>query len=255
MIFIGCSSSGSIKPESIKNKNAIIILGGEMGTKKDLHFVNNYFKNNCNYDIYTIFYKSKHGLDQCKSNLKKELELLPLKKYDKVNFFCFILGGMTLREYLNENEIQNLGNIVLIKGPLEEKLAQVAIDVYPDFLLKIVKGKTLFDLSKIVYKDFSDINSKIGIIIETEPNKLGKDLIKKQKAQLKSYTYEKTVFHQDSLFSGFDDYTYLALDHNEMYRNPHLYISSVVNFFEEGTFGKFADRSMSNYSLEFLPMI
>lgn len=257
LFIINCTSTGSNKPRSIDHEEAIIILGGEMGTKKDLNHVTNYFRKNCNYDIYTIFYKSKKGIDQCSNNLKKELSKLPLDKYQKVNFFCFILGGMTLREYLNKNKIDNIGNIVLIKGPIEERLGKVAVSVYPDPVLKVVKGKTLFDLSKIVYNSFSDIDSKIGIIIETEPNKLANNLVKKQKKMYHklSYSLDNTTFHPDSIFKGHSDFTYLTLDHNEMYQNPQLYLDNVIYFYRNGYFGELADRSLTDYSIQYFPIL
>ncbi len=252
-LLTNCTSTGSNTPRSIDHEEAIIILGGEMGTKKDLIHITDYFRKNCKYDVYNISYKSRKGIDYCTDNLEKEINKLPLKRYKRVNFFCFILGGMALRNYLDHNSIDNLGNVVLIKGPLDENLAKVAVDVYPDPILKMVKGKTLFDLSKIVYKSFSDTKSNIGIIIEIEPNKLGDDLVKKLKKKQKKYEFETTYFHPDSLFSGYNDFMYQTLNHNEMYQNPQLYISEILNFFKTGTFGLSANRDKTEYSIKYFP--
>lgn len=252
-ISIGCSSTGSNIPRSIDHDEAIIILGGELGSPKDLAHVTKYFRENSDYDIYNIQYRSKKGIEYCSDNLNKKINKLPLEQYKKVNFFCFILGGITLREYLKKEELGNLGNIVLIRGPIEEKLAQVAIDVYPDFLIKAVKGKTLFDLSKNVYKDFGKVSNDIGIIIETKPNKLADKLVRKSMRGKRDIRYEMTHFHPDTLFVGHKDFTFLALDHNEMYQNPQMYLPAVINFIQNGTFGEYADRSQRFLTLNYFP--
>ena len=259
LVSFGYSSTGSQIPYPIDNDNAVIILGGELGSKKDLEHVTGYFKKNSNFDIYHIDFKVRGGIDACSKSLKDKMAKLPLNQYKKVNFFCFILGGVTLRAVLENETIENLGNIVLIRGPIEERLAKVAVEVYPKFLIKIVKGQTVLDLAKINFGGFPKVNSKIGLIIETKPNTLAEKLIKRVKKKLKkknkqkTFAYETTTFHPDSLHTTHQDFTYLALDHNQMYQNPQLYLQEVISFFNHGTFGKKADRSKVNSTIHFFP--
>lgn len=239
-----------------KKNEALIIMAGELGSRKEVDTLIEYFDRNCEYNVFNADWKDRTGLEDCYIKLKKRMSEINISKYDKVHFFSFILVGKLLRYYLQNDIPDNLGRIVLLRGPLEERILNISIDIYPNWILRMKYGKKIFEMAKIEYKDFGNIHADIGMIIETEPNELAKNIVKRIKEK---YTgddpkYTTTFFHPDSIMKGYKDFTYLAMDHNEMYTMPEKYIDLVITFIKNGTFNDITDRQKTNYTIDFFPV-
>ncbi len=259
ILFLLLISWSSIKTQETDlpgSKNeALLILGGELGKKKDLIDLEEYIAQRCNYDVINMDYRSKKGLDKCVKNLKKELIKINYEKYDKVNILCFILGGAVLKEYLTDEKIPNLGKLVVIRAPIEERISNIASYIYPNFLIRLTHGKTVIDLSTYDFNSINFPNVSTGLIIETKPNLLAQKIAKKLKKKAKDnpVIYEKTIFNPDSIMKSFTDHMYVELDHNAMYVNPDMYVENVISFMVNKHFGLDADRDKTDLVKEIYP--
>ncbi|MBN2521193.1 MAG: hypothetical protein JXB17_11845 [Bacteroidales bacterium] len=234
---------------------ALIILGTEFAKKKDLINLIEYITERCNYDVIILDYYSKKGIDKCIKNLKKELIKINYQEYDKVNFLCFIPGGIILKEYLTNEKLQNLGKIVVMRAPIEERISNIASYIYPDFLIRLTHGKTVIDLSTYDFNNIYFPNISTGLIIETKQNLLAQKMAKKLKKKAKDdpVIYEKIIFNPDSMMKSFTDHMYVELDHNAMYINPDMYVENVISFMVNKHFGINADRDKTDLVKEIYP--
>ncbi len=242
-LFLSCASSEKHKNVlSVREpgaEEALIILGGFTATPNELEKATDYFKQNSSYDVLTPDFKSKDGFNACVKNLKQFISTAKLGRYKKVHLFCYILGGMILREFLKQDSIPNLGRIVLDRGPLQERLALAVEESYPDFLLDRIWGKTLFDIATFDFSYFPDCGGDIGLLIETRPAKVIRFHIEQILNQ------DSLSFAPDDIMNGYADYAYLPLDHDQTYYEISEFGPMVLKFFKTGSFGNEANRVFS----------
>jgi hypothetical protein len=223
----------------IDSDEALIIMGGFTATVAATEGAAAYFRKNGDYQVFNADFQSKDGLSICVHRFKQYLSEIEMGRYKKVHFFCYIMGGMVLSEFLKQESIPNLGRIVLDRGPLQEQVPIVTIKSYPDVFMRKIWGQTLFDLATTDYRSFANCNAEIGLIIETKPSKLVLFHINQV------LNADKLSFEPDTIMNGYKDYTYIPFDHDEMYSRIEEYGSLVRCFLKTGTFGENANRHYS----------
>ena len=129
------------------SKECVIILSGISGQKSQLKKIESLFKEKYGYDAYSPDYIDKKGFEDTYKKLEAFLNGIKNINYDKIHFFCYIYGGLQLFRYFEKNTMENLGNIVLDRGPIEEALAPVIREKKLDLLLEIYGGRNLIEFS------------------------------------------------------------------------------------------------------------
>jgi|GEM_PF-794555 len=243
LIFFSCASANKHNNVLLRGEphsdEALIILGGFTATPDELEKATEYFKQNSSYDVLTPDFKSKDGFSACVKNLKQFISGVEITKYRKVHFFCYLLGGMILREFLKQDSISNLGKIVIDRAPLQERLALVVEECYPDFLLRKIWGQTLFDIAAIDYSHYAECGVDIGLLIETRAAKVIRFHIEQ------ILNVDTLSFAPDDIMKGYTDYAYVPMDHDQMYDEIFKFGPMVLNFFKTGSFGETANRTFS----------
>jgi hypothetical protein len=224
------------------SKECVVILTGISGQKNQLKKIENFFKENYGYDAYSLDYIERKGFEETYKKLEVSLNNIKNLDYDKIHFFCYIYGGFQLLRYFEKNTMENLGNIVLDRGPIEESLAPVIRGKKLNLLLEIYGGKNLIEFSH--YKYFSVpqylYNKKIGLIIETKGTffcLFYKNDIKKKKPD----------FTPGKITQKYDDYFYIDLNHKQMYDKIDLFIDEINFFFKNGNFTENVNREIKDY--------
>ncbi len=231
---------------------ALVILGGISGikekreNKKIIYFTEKHFKEKSGCDVYCFDYISDRSFNGSYDNFVKNLDTVKNKDYEKIHFFCFIYGGVILFKYLENNKLDNLGGIVLDRGPLEEKLSKaVGKKIGGKALLKFYGGNNIIEFSKLEYFKVPDNlkNVNIGIIIETKPGRLAKMFFK-------DIVKLSPNFEPGKIIERSDDFFYINLDHEEMYLKPDEYSDEVLYFLKNNKFSGNADRKLKDYIKE-----
>jgi len=234
-------------------EDLVIVLGGELGSRRDVHRVAKSFDQVEGFTAIPVFYRSRFGLNRCESNLKKKLAKIDYSSYEKVHFFCFILGGITLSAVFDEVKPSNIGHVVAVKGPIEEALPNLSPLVIPRWAIWLLYGSTITDIGKRGYNTFGT-NEPVGLIIETKPNPLGIAIQKRLLKKFGTVSFQSTHLEPDSLFTGWKDYRYIDLHHNDLYRYPSAYRDDAICFFKTGSFPQSADRRFRS-PLKFFPTV
>jgi hypothetical protein len=225
-------------------KDLIIVLGGMLGSAGQVERVAACLDTFPGFDARAVRFKSRAGLAACRRNLRQQLSAINYYDYAKVHFFCFILGGVTLREVLPALAIPNPGSIVLVRGPFEETVASAAPYAYPAWVIKLTYGNEPFDLAMVRYADFPDCGFGFGMLIETVPNKLAVGVATRLRRAYGGDDLIPTWLTPDSLMQGYRDFAYIALDHNQMYDHPDRYAAMAATFYRTRNFGPLAQRAV-----------
>lgn len=221
--------SNFLAQESNQSSEALLILPGFgskiYGTKK----LKRYFRD-ASMPVFIAPYISRKSIDGCVSNLNQYIFKKELASYTKLHVLAFIVGSWTLKSYLTKiTSLQNLRTIIYDRSPLQERAPWVLIND-----MKLVNG-LLFgpithDLVRTPYPVLNFTGIRRGIIIETMATRV----IRNHKNT--ALSLGPISWSPDSLKQPYDDYTYLPLNHDEMYKHPEAYGQEIFYFIRNGVF-------------------
>jgi hypothetical protein len=184
------------------------------------------------YPVVNITYKSRTGLQTCERNLHDQLENLQLHKYQRVHFFCFIMGGYVLSRVLQSHPIPNLGKVILDRSPFQEEVSIEAQEAFSKPVVKLVLGQTAVDIGNMKYQQINA--DTVGLLIETRPGILARFLHNRRVAHK---TEGKVLsFNAAAILSEYDDAAYINLSHTAMYSKIGSYTELIRNFIDAGRF-------------------
>ncbi|MGM0509416.1 MAG: esterase/lipase family protein [Fusobacteriota bacterium] len=173
LIFLGCSNNKLNKKG--QNGDYIILIHGLGRSSRSMSKIENHFSKK-GYQVINLDYPSTEYTIEylAKKFLKKTIEEKCVDKTKKINFITHSMGGIIVRQYLENNKLENMGRVVMlappnkgsevadflswtgIMGPALEEL-QTEKDVLVNRL-----GKADFDLGVIIGdRSFNWINSII----------------------------------------------------------------------------------------------
>lgn len=221
--------------DSIKNKEAILILPGLGDSKKNRKNQMEAFINE-GYDVFIPDYIDRKSFDTCVANVVRFVETYELRKYKKLHCFTYILGSFTLNEYIHKYGFGNINTIVYDRSAIQER-APVVVTKKLGPVGWILKGRILWDFRERTYDSIANPDSvQIGIIAENKATKLMR--------MYKGYTLKMGPLHYniDSLHQPFDDAAYTVLDHDEMYFRFDIIKAEIFSFIRTGHFPKASQR-------------
>lgn len=213
-----------------ENKEAILILPGFgskiFGTKS----ICSYFKNK-GYDLYIPKYISRKSVDKSVENLDRFILKNNMKEYQKLHVFAYIFGTWTINSWINKYGKCNISTIIYDRSPLQERAPAALIQDSP-LLAKVLFGNVMKDFCNTPYKPVNDTNIVKGIFIENYATKL----INKHKETVMSMGNVK--FGINNLNQSVDDYCYIPLNHDEMYKKIDVFGQEVMNFIKFHSFSQ-----------------
>ena len=223
-IFIESSSISKTERE------AILILPGfgskVFGTKKIAKF----FKNK-GYDVYIPKYISRKSVEQSVENVNRFVLKHGLKDYKKLHVFSYIFGTWTINMWINKHGKCNISTMVFDRSPLQER-APAALMKDSPILAKVLFGGVMEDFCNTVYPPITDTSIFKGIFIENYATKL----INKHKKTVMSMG--NVNFGIENLHQNVNDYCFIPLNHDEMYRKLDVFGPEVMNFIRDHAFSQ-----------------
>lgn len=115
LLFSGCVYSYATQ-EVMKKEKVILIHG--FGRSKVAMWPLYIELYSAGYDVSNIGYSSfNSNIDEIKKEVFEQINEISFNSYTKVHFVGHSLGGLLCRAYLQEKQIENLGNVVLLGSP------------------------------------------------------------------------------------------------------------------------------------------
>lgn len=190
------------------------------------------------FDVMLADYRSYWSIDSGVESLNDFLEERNVGRYRRVHVFAFILGGYTFNRFLQKYSLENLGNVVYDRSPLQELAPELATTGWLTPFAVIGVGPVLAELAATPYSPIprSD-GTKIGLIIENRAT----SFVRKRKKR--ALAMRPLTFEPDSLGQPYDAVYHVPLNHDEMYTGYDLFGPELLHFFRYGDFSEDADRA------------
>lgn len=215
-------------------REAILILPG-FGSKvhgtKDI--AETFFKGNK--DVFIPDYISRKSIHQCALNLHAFYKKEKLNEYKKIHVFSYIVGSWTLNDWITFNPNHNIASIVYDRSPLQERAPYALVEDMP-FLIRIISGPIMKEFANTPYAPMKDSSINVGILIENKATKL---IHKHKKSAMKKGPVQWEV---DSLYQTYTDFTYIYMNHDELYTEIEKTVTEILAFIENGKFSANARR-------------
>lgn len=214
--------------ESLKEKEAILILPGFGSKVHGVKDIRNYFSHK-GYDLYIPHYIGRDSLGECVITLDKFINAHQLLKYKKLHVFSYIAGSWVLNLWLQRHPVNNIASVVYDRSPWQERAPYVLIKDNP-LIMKLVVGNIMKDFACTAYPEISNDAKRIGIIIENKATKL----IRRHKKR--ALSLGRINFKTDYFEQSFDDCFYECIDHDELYYKFETIGKEIFYFFRNGHF-------------------
>jgi hypothetical protein len=215
-------------------KEALLILPGFGDNRKRRKAQKKFFAE-CGYDLYIPNYKNRKSIANTVQNLYDFYHDHGLDQYKKVHVFSYILGSWVLNTYINQYGKENIATIIYDRSPLQERAPRVIKDRIPA-IGKMLKGKVLFEMSRMAYPPIPMQGIKIGIIVESKATKLIK-IFKKTALSYGPIDWKNLDFKQPN-----DDLIFTPLNHDQLYTRFDVIGEDILHFIKAGTFTDAARR-------------
>jgi len=188
------------------------------------------------FDVYIPDFASRDGLEGCVANLTAFVEEHSLDEYEELHVLTYVLGGWTFNLYLAEHALDNITHIVYVRGPIEERMAQIVMDNMPA-MAALSRGDTPADMRDTPYPPIEKGDRRIGLLIESRAI----PYMRRHKDEV--LALGELQWAPESLNQEHDDFVYLWLDHHEMYLSFDQIGPELLHFFREGSFSAEARRT------------
>ncbi len=235
-IFVYLNSSSFAKDyvqidnnKSKSEKSLLLILPGLGSFQHGVKKIGKYYSNR-GYDIVIPDYLSKKGIENSLDKLNSILDKYKVTEYSEVNVLCYIAGSWTFNRWLTSNKLDNLKSIVYDRSPLQERVPCALRKDLP-FLSKLIIGNIIIDMCQLPYVEFENPNGiPVGLVIESRPTKLFMKHIESA-METGEIVWDPNVFGQT-----FKDYTYIELNHDDLYKEFDFAGQEILYFFKNKKF-------------------
>ena len=187
-------------------------------------------------DVYVPTYIERGGLAESRTELQEFLHEHHLGQYQRLHVFAFIAGAWTLNPMLERERPANLATVIYDRSPMQERAPRVA-DEKLHFLTWVKFGRNVFDMARTPYTPDTAAGVRIGIMVETVPTKLMKRYAKPV------LSYGPLHFECAAFGQRYNDCTYLALSHDQLYTRFQELVPEVLTFMRTGRYSAGANRA------------
>lgn len=227
LCLLGTSGFGQV---STQKKEALLILPG-FGSKIFGTWILKRYFNKSEIPVYIPKYISRKSIEASKLNLEQYYMKQELYQYDELHVMSYIVGSWTLNQWIKDYGKRNIKTIVYDRSPLQERA--------PTILIKDMKlvnallfGEITEDFINTPYPVLVDTSINTGIFIETYAT----NVVRKHRETAMALG----PIHWDaaSLKQPFTDFTYVPLNHDQMYTKPQEFGQEVFYFITHGHFSE-----------------
>lgn len=209
------------------NNELVIFAHGILRSGKDMRFLEKGIKGE-GYATIAVNLPLTFGSleDGCKSLHIQVARII--KKFNKVHFVGYSMGGLVIQKFLSLNPIDNLGNCIFIATPNRgSKLANIA-SMFPGVarIFKPLKDLTTNRKLDDVFKHHKEM--KVGIIAGNKNKIIFSKLFM-------SPTSDGMVELHSAKLDNMHDYTDFPYSHNEIHFKEEV-LSAVIKFIKHGKF-------------------
>lgn len=223
------------------HKEALLILPGFGSKILGVKDIAAYFAHK-GYDVFIPHYIGRDSLGQCVATLDTFVAKYQLLSYKKLHVFSYIAGSWILNRWLKKHPVNNVATIIYDRSPTQERAPYALVKDKP-LLMCLFVGPIMKEFSETPYVPIDNDDKQIGIIIENKTTKL----IRKHKRS--ALLPGPILFNKDSLKQVSDDYVYLCINHDEMYRRFDVIGEPVLFFIKHGHFPDTCSRKAVMYDI------
>ena len=214
--------------DSIPKKHALLLLPGFGSRINGTGALKRYFKK-AEMPVYVASYISRKSIKKSTENLEHYYQTHELSQYDELHVMAYIIGSWTLNPWIIQYGKRNIKTIIYDRSPLQERAPTILIK---DLKLvnAILFGEITKDFIKTPYPSLVDTSINTGIFIETYAT----NVVRKHRETAMALG----PIHWDvaSLKQPFTDFTYVPLNHDQMYTKPQEFGQEVFYFITHGHF-------------------
>ena len=183
------------------------------------------------YETLNIEYPSQsESITRLSKYIHKALTKKASKKYDRIHFVCFSLGGLVLRAYLTRTKPSNLGSVVMLGTPNQG--TQAADKLKDTWYYKLFFGTAGQELTTDHFSTHENIDYTLGIIAGND-NSLSPVNILTDNCLPEPN--DGAVSVDGTKIEGMQDHITLNLNHPSLITNKES-MQQILNFIEKGKF-------------------
>lgn len=211
------------------HSEALVLITGITASRSDKKHLLDFYRTHTDYQVYLPTLSQYFGIRFAAWLLTAFLRRLNIAAYSRCHFICYISGGYILRCALSSSRLDNIGRVVMVRSPLQERVPECALRRYGRTLPLLSHGKILIDLAEDWKDRLPPIAAETGYVIEHGLSRLGQQL------GLTSDDYWR--YRHDPGFSIAENSPVLnsPLSHDEVYHNDNL-LAQMTQFIASGQF-------------------
>jgi hypothetical protein len=219
-----------LSQDSLKTDQALLILPGFGSKIYGTRALKQFFKQ-AEMPVYIPRYISRKSIRLSMNSLERYYQKKGLGEYKQLHVLSYIVGSWTLNQWIADYGKRNIKTIIYDRSPLQERAPLILLK---DMALvnALVFGKITRDFVNTPYPVLNDSTIIKGVFIETYAT----NVVRKHKET----AMEQGPLSWDvtDLKQPVNDFTYLPLNHDQMYTKPQVFGNEVFYFIEHGHFSE-----------------
>jgi hypothetical protein len=219
-----------LSQDSLKTDQALLILPGFGSKIYGTRALKQFFKQ-AEMPVYIPRYISRKSIRLSMNSLERYYQKQGFGEYKQLHVLSYIVGSWTLNQWIADYGKRNIKTIIYDRSPLQERAPLILLK---DMALvnALVFGKITRDFVNTPYPVLNDSTIIKGVFIETYAT----NVVRKHKET----AMEQGPLSWDvtDLKQPVNDFTYLPLNHDQMYTKPQEFGNEVFYFIEHGHFSE-----------------
>jgi hypothetical protein len=219
-----------LSQDSLKTDQTLLILPGFGSKIYGTRALKQFFKQ-AEMPVYIPRYISRKSIRLSMNSLERYYQKKGLGEYKQLHVLSYIVGSWTLNQWIADYGKRNIKTIIYDRSPLQERAPLILLK---DMALvnALVFGKITRDFVNTPYPVLNDSTIIKGVFIETYAT----NVVRKHKET----AMEQGPLSWDvtDLKQPVNDFTYLPLNHDQMYTKPQEFGNEVFYFIEHGHFSE-----------------
>jgi len=219
-----------LSQDSIQKEQALLILPGFGSKILGTRALKQFFKQS-DMPFYIPRYISRKSIRLSINSLERYYQNKGLGEYKQLHVLSYIVGSWTLNQWIADYGKRNIKTIIYDRSPFQERAPLILLK---DMALvnALVFGKITRDFVNTPYPVLNDTSIVKGVFIETYAT----NVVRKHKET----AMEQGPLSWDvvNLKQPVNDFTYLPLNHDQMYTKPQAFGNEVFYFIEHGHFSQ-----------------
>jgi hypothetical protein len=219
-----------LSQDSIQKEQALLILPGFGSKILGTRALKQFFKQS-DMPFYIPRYISRKSIRLSINSLERYYQNKGLGEYKQLHVLSYIVGSWTLNQWIADYGKRNIKTIIYDRSPFQERAPLILLKDM-SLVNALVFGKITRDFVNTPYPVLNDTSIVKGVFIETYAT----NVVRKHKET----AMEQGPLSWDvvNLKQPVNDFTYLPLNHDQMYTKPQAFGNEVFYFIEHGHFSQ-----------------